>query len=380
MSLFYIESNMVCLVFFLLLFIRSLKGVDRQDKQRVFDVIIVCHIFYFTSDIIWAFFVSDIIETPIFLMILLNILNHMILGALACFWFIYIEIDQGARYINMSSRRYWVIIPVFVSSFIMMGLYIFKTRLLLNEDGSNTGLYNFLFLFVPVSYVICASARSVIRACRKEHYADRYLFLVHAAYPPIVALMGIFQMIFLAVPIFCFGCTITMFYVYLISMDSLVSMDPLTGLNNRAQLKRYVASEASDNQSYYVLMLDLNNFKYINDKFGHVEGDTAIKRAASALKRACSDDELRPFAARYGGDEFIVIVRTNDEQKVKEFKSRILWFLDNLNRKAEAPYEISTSIGYAEYDGNTSHFEDAVSRADKNLYSEKQSLKAENSK
>ena len=158
-------------------------------------------------------------------------------------------------------------------------------------------------------------------------------------------------------------------------MDTLVSMDPLTGLNNRAQLKRYISTEASDRQDYYILMLDLNNFKYINDKFGHVEGDEAIKMAAQAIKRACTDDTLRPFAARYGGDEFIVIVKTGDKEKALEFKSKILWFLNTLNQKANSPYEVTTSIGCAKYNGDVSSFEKALSEADHNLYDEKAEFK-----
>ncbi len=375
MSLFYIESNMVCLVFFLLLLIRSLKGVDRQEKRRVFDVVIVCHVFYFISDILWAIFISGIVEGSPFIIILLNILNHIILGALACFWFIYIEIEQGAQYINQSSKRYWVIVPVFISTFIMIGIYLFKHELFMNPDRSATGFYNFVFLAVPVSYVLLASFRSTYRAFLKGNYANRYLYLIYAAYPLMVAMLGACQMIWLKIPIFCFGCTITMFYIYLISMDTLVSMDPLTGLNNRAQLKRYVSSEASDRQDYYILMLDLNNFKYINDKFGHVEGDAAIKMAAQAIKRACTDDTLRPFAARYGGDEFIVIVKTGDEEKALEFKSKILWFLSTLNQKANSPYEVTTAIGYAKYNGDVSTFEKALSEADHKLYDEKAEIK-----
>ena len=375
MSLFYIESNMVCLVFFLLLLIRSLKGVDRQEKRRVFDVVIVCHIFYFLSDILWAIFMSNIIDASPFIIALLNILNHIIIGALACFWFIYIEIDQGAQYINQSNRRYWVIMPVFLSTFFMIGIFLWDYSLFMNPDNSTTGFYNFVFLFVPVSYVICASIRSTYRAFLKGNYVNRYQYLIYAAYPLMVALLGACQMVWLRIPIFCFGCTITMFYIYLISMDTLVSMDPLTGLNNRAQLKRYISSEASDKQDYYILMLDLNNFKHINDKFGHVEGDEAIKLAAQAIKRACTDDTLRPFAARYGGDEFIVIVKTGDEQQALEFKSKIVWFMNTLNQKASSPYEVSTSIGYAKYNGDVASFESALSEADKKLYAEKAEFK-----
>ena len=375
-SFFYIESNAVCLVFFLLLLIRSIRGVDRQEKQRVFEAIVICHIFYFVDDIIWAMLLSGIIEPSQPMVIITCIMSHLIVSLLSCFWFIYVELMLHTKFVTSRKKRGYTLIPVIASTFIMTMLFFFESKHLINDDYSNTTLYDILFLIVPVTYIISASFRALVGACHKSKYAIRYQLIVFAAYPIAVAVLGIFQMIWLTIPIFCFGCTITMFYVHLMSLDNLVSQDPLTKLNNRAQLRRYIATEADDNKSYFIMMIDLNSFKQINDKYGHVEGDFAIRRTASALSLACHDCPLKSFVARYGGDEFIIVVKTDNEEDIIELKARINKCMRRANIKAETEYPLTASIGYARYDGNTANFQNALADADAELYKEKQRIKA----
>ena len=118
-------------------------------------------------------------------------------------------------------------------------------------------------------------------------------------------------------------------------------------------------------------MIDLNKFKQINDQFGHVEGDRALIRTADALKLACADNTKKTFIARYGGDEFIVIVKTDDESLVRELCGRIKDTLLKLNDEARAEYELSASIGYASYRGDVRKFQEALGLADEALYKEK---------
>ena len=177
-------------------------------------------------------------------------------------------------------------------------------------------------------------------------------------------------------PLFCFGCTIIMLYVYIVSLNDQVSIDELTRLNNRTQLKKYIVGEharqGSDSVERYILMIDLNKFKYINDQFGHVEGDRALKRTADALKAACGESPLRSFIARYGGDEFIIIAKTGDEDQILALSRSIKEKLVALNDAAGAKYELTASVGYASYSSSEiADFQGALARADEALYKEK---------
>ena len=166
-----------------------------------------------------------------------------------------------------------------------------------------------------------------------------------------------------------------MLYVYIISLNDQVSIDELTRLNNRTQLKKYVVGESSkqnnDKSTRFVLMIDLNKFKQINDQYGHVEGDMALKRTADALKAACGDNVLKTFIARYGGDEFIIITKTDNEELVKELCNTIKNTVIRLNDEAGAKYELTASIGYASYTGDITAFQTALAEADEALYKDK---------
>ena len=188
------------------------------------------------------------------------------------------------------------------------------------------------------------------------------------------------QVAWLNAPLFCFGSKIMMLYVYIISLNDQVSIDELTRLNNRTQLKKYIVGESSranaDKTVYHILMIDLNKFKLINDQYGHVEGDRALIRTAEALKLACSENPVKTFIARYGGDEFIIVAKTDNEEKIKALCAEIKDTLRRLNGEAGAPYELMACIGYAHYSGDIKNFQEALCSADEALYKEKALLGA----
>ena len=116
-------------------------------------------------------------------------------------------------------------------------------------------------------------------------------------------------------------------------------------------------------------MIDLDKFKSINDVYGHIEGDRAIISAAEAIKRACLEDNSRPFIARYGGDEFIIIMRTENEKGVEELKAKLIKELEIENKKHR--FNLGASIGYSSYNNTYESFLGALKEADDLLYQEK---------
>ena len=148
-----------------------------------------------------------------------------------------------------------------------------------------------------------------------------------------------------------------------------VRTDDLTGLNNRGEFDRYLRTTIngiSMEKKLYLLLFDADRFKHINDRFGHPEGDRALRIIAEALKKQCHGTDW--FCARYGGDEFVIICKCEGEDDV-------LRAIDGLNDRLKAtvadydlPYEITLSCGYACYDESTQSISDLVDKADHNLY------------
>ena len=374
-TFFYIEANIICIIIFVMMLVREMGSVGRQAKQMIFINIAISHTLYFVSDMAWVLVLADIIPHTHFSASFVNISNAVLLSAITGFWFVYVELSQGEQYITTFKNRMIALIPAMTETVIMIAMFIFFPDFMIDGKNDMSSLYYIIFLSVPALYVSVSAVRSFIRAFRKENYAVRSQYLACAVYPVIITVFGVIQTVWLAAPVFCFGDTIMMLYVYILSLNDQVSIDELTRLNNRTQLKKYITNESfkqgADKIVRYVLMIDLNKFKYINDQFGHVEGDRALKRTAEALKSACSDHAMKTFIARYGGDEFIIIAKTENEEMIKELCTKIKETLVRMNREADSPYELSASIGYARYTGEIADFQQALGKADEALYKDK---------
>ena len=374
-TFFYVEANIICIIIFAMMFFREMGSVGRQTKQVIFINITICHILYFISDIIWVLILADYIPHTAVSSSIVNYMNALLLSALTGFWFVYVELSQGEKYLVKLRIRMYTLVPAMTEAVGMLILFCFFPNVVMDENYNMTPAYYVAFLVVPILYIILSSVRSFIRAMRRENFAVRGQYMVCAVYPLIISFFGILQVIWLSAPLFCFGCSIMMLYVYIISLNDQVSIDELTKLNNRTQLKKFITNEHSrqgtDKITRYVLMIDLNKFKSINDQYGHIEGDNALRRTADALKYACGENTLKTFIARYGGDEFIIIAKTADEELVKALSDDIKNTLIRLNEEAGTDYELTASIGYAGYTGDLKDFQTAMSKADEALYKEK---------
>ncbi len=153
--------------------------------------------------------------------------------------------------------------------------------------------------------------------------------------------------------------------------------DPLTGLSNRRALGERLADSLDDTlqqlKNICLLMIDIDQFKVINDKHGHQIGDKILQFVASVLKKNFKGKDL---VARFGGDEFAVIIENAPRAGVKSVAETIRQQVDESNLKrtdtGEPLGDITVSIGYdCIRPGDTPG--EILQRADKALYEAKQS-------
>lgn len=144
--------------------------------------------------------------------------------------------------------------------------------------------------------------------------------------------------------------------------------DALTGLANYREfmerLDREVRRADRSRHPFTVLMLDLDDLKVINDRLGHLEGNRALKRLASALKEQCRSTDL---AARYGGDEFAVVLIDSDLGMAEHVSERIE---ASLNKDGQEP-KLSVSIGVGIFPEDGRSTQDLLQAADRKLYQNK---------
>jgi diguanylate cyclase (GGDEF)-like protein len=105
-----------------------------------------------------------------------------------------------------------------------------------------------------------------------------------------------------------------------IQLRNKISLDPLTGLYNRRFMESRMNEELEKNRELAVLMVDIDNFKSINDTYGHQFGDDVIKNVSFAIKAEVSQGDM---AVRYGGEEFCVILPGTPKEEAAQIGERI---------------------------------------------------------
>lgn len=154
-------------------------------------------------------------------------------------------------------------------------------------------------------------------------------------------------------------------------MSNKARMDALTGILNKMASSESISDylkESESDQMHALLMIDCDNFKRVNDNYGHAAGDEVIKYFASVLKRTFRDSDIK---GRFGGDEFVVFMKntTKDATALRATQ---------LNEAIRKPYikdgkeiNISCSIGISYYPKDGTNFETLFEAADEALYKAK---------
>lgn len=154
--------------------------------------------------------------------------------------------------------------------------------------------------------------------------------------------------------------------------DSATS-DYLTGLpNGRAlfvHLDREINRCKRDNSTVAILVCDLDGFKQVNDRYGHLEGDRTLKLFTNLMQEVCRKDD---FVARMGGDEFVLIARNLTADAAREKSALLSALAHEAGRRVCGEGLLSLSVGAAFYPVDGADAEQLLAEADKKMYSAKQ--------
>ena len=152
-----------------------------------------------------------------------------------------------------------------------------------------------------------------------------------------------------------------------LELQSQTMIDPLTGLMNRRGLQERIASTSPYRQGYSLIIADIDNFKKINDVFGHGTGDMVLQGMASILKRLARKDDV---VVRWGGEEFMIVIESLDIAVVEARAERFRAEIDGAYFTKVGNVTCSFGVGSPRDEEET--FEMLFERADKALYLAKQ--------
>jgi diguanylate cyclase (GGDEF)-like protein len=183
---------------------------------------------------------------------------------------------------------------------------------------------------------------------------------------------GILQTLTYGVAILWNSVAMSVIFIYIFLETQKEIRDYLTGLLNRQQIDELILTRILDvdkKGGFSLIMLDMDDFKLINDKYGHTEGDRALIRLSEILQDTVKKIDR---VARFGGDEFIILLEEDRTEKILEVIDRIRESMKNENSVNERPYDLSVSIGYSIYSQNENkNLQELLHSVDQKMYLDK---------
>ena len=218
----------------------------------------------------------------------------------------------------------------------LFGHYLFRV----DEQNAYCRLPGGYLLYV-VTFLMIGNSIYVVHRYKRNHRTEIFFPIWIFLTPVLIGI--VLQSLFYGLSLAWCCTSMGLAALYMSTQTELAFRDPLTGLYNRHYLDR-VLNTWSDHSG---IMIDMDFFKEINDRFGHSVGDEALRGTANLVREASPDDSI---AIRFAGDEFILLLTTNREEVIREVEKDIRKAVEAYNQSSERPYTISLSMGHAVFD------------------------------
>ncbi len=287
-------------------------------------------------------------------------------ASIGLIWGLYVDLRIYRNYKRTFKKAAIVMLPWLVECVAII-LNLFGTGILFQISENNIYRRGSLAILGYVSLMIYFVYTIYLVEHSKKQGVNLNFFPVFYFVGPCLA--GVL------IQLFCYGITtawisvaIALTFVQMQSYAENLYTDELSGLYNRRYLNAVLTEQERTGSSVrYGIMMDLNDFKSINDQFGHVVGDRAICAMGNILFRSIPDGGM---AIRYAGDEFVVLLCDADCESAFYTMKEIHQNLVGFNDSGTEPFTLSASMGYAEF-GSDDDAESFLKRMDESMYEEK---------
>lgn len=371
----YLQIEMIPLLTLLIVLILSVGRFVTYHSSKRFQVLVVLVMSILMVDGINWYMLLEPGKYSMASLWFFNIVYFLLTEAIAYCWFLYVYY-QIHRNVLTGEQKKWIpisLIPlVIICVIILFSPWNHMVFYFDSVDLSyHRGNFHLLQAGCGFGYMIVASILAFFQSREAKLREERQecQFLCSIALVPFIG--GALQIINYDLVFLWPFTAAAVFLIYCDYQKHCISVDALTSLSNRGSLERYLQERTQRRDTgWYLLMIDADKFKEINDKYGHVEGDEALKIIAEALKNVFGITTA--FIARYGGDEFVVITEADSDKVIQEAIKRCEEELSREGKVRALPYELKISTGYARYvDPETTPVEQMLKRADGKMYERK---------
>ena len=336
----------------------------RKDESHILFAMLAVSLFNCVADI--YVFACDGLAGPLYHVILMVgntylYLYNVIIGV-GIIYLIVKHIDRKTTGLHMVF--FWLLCIIEVSLLVIN----FFVPVVFRIDANNIyerGDYYILFVIFGFVLVIYGYSYYIINKLRNPSL--RYFPVIEFLTP--ILLGNIVQMKIYGISLLPISFVVAFASIVISLQNECIYIDKLTGVYNRYELDKITKRRHfRRNIKLIALMLDLNDFKSINDNYSHQEGDNALVAFAGILAKVIGSEGI---VIRFAGDEFIIIIPKFRDADPGIYKDRIHTAVDEYNAKSGKPYKLSTAIGGRVFDPNSEDIAGLVNNIDALMYEDK---------
>lgn len=264
------------------------------------------------------------------------------------------------------SKILWLSLPLAINSIMSLGSFTFNWIFAISDE--NMYVRGPLFFISPMTSYFYYFINLVVlyRVRGKMSREELTILSLFAVIPSVLSIVQLYYFIYLTI---WNSVAIAVVINYIFIVHSQMKIDPLTRLGNRTAYDEYLAVLGrKSNIVLAVITIDLDNFKRINDVYGHHEGDKVLQLFARQLEEVFDG---KGICVRWGGDEFIVLLNENRPEFLERYIETLHNNIDAYNASSNKSYEIKFSYGMSIFNNTYNTIHELVEHSDKLMYDAK---------
>ena len=279
--------------------------------------------------------------------ILANAVLFMLNAVFSYAWSVYIDYKLFEDIRRLKKYYIYGAIPAVVVCLMCVGNLFTEVFFWVTPDNV---YYRASWVWITYVVTYCYLSYGAVLVFRYRNQTNKYLFMPVMLFLTPIFLCSIIQFCNYGLALIWVSTAFGLTSLYINLQNERVFLDTLTNLYNRIYLLHYMdylTRKMQKGSHVLGIMLDVNDFKHINDTYGHQIGDQVLQTVGKVLQATVGE---KGAVVRYGGDEFVVLLENAREPDGLTFRQQVNQKLETYNASGAAPCRISLSMGAAEFD------------------------------
>ena len=344
----YLEVLALCFIFCSVILLNIRKDLGGEREAKTFRYIVIVMLIALVIDGFTHAHYRGAIHLPRLLLgFLYATYMFMFSGVLCYLWFIFVQQYLGIKNPTYNKVIFIASLPVIVITVcsymsIYTGWFFAIDEYTIYHRGpfwSHQSIVSYVYFFIT-------AIESIIFARKEKSLQRRRQFYILSSFIIAPVIGALLQIVIGGHPFVAPATCVAIFFIFVNIQKSMISHDSLTGLNNRDTFEEYLNSfiARANSDPFYLYGLRINNFKKINDEFGHAEGDRLIQTVAETMNKVVNS--YHGFTARFGGGEFYAIIESKYLDKPRDFYDDFTKLIKEKCEELEFKCSLDYSDGY----------------------------------